>query len=231
MLLPAVVKTVQVVVAVQILDLHCQLTQQRSLAGFTQVIDELAVTLIQPEPLAGVLLHAISQRFHLQLRYVQHLDELRRMLQRQVHILEALKPVALTALAYPLLHLLSGHCTGHYGTYQLTEDLAVDQLEIIQLQQATPVQSLQLVVDLQHRRALLRQCLETLLMRTTVLPAFEEHQRLSGQSRLVSRVDPKHETSLKQLDNEIVQPWLLGAIAIGALHLLPQISIQAAAFD
>ncbi|MNC43074.1 hypothetical protein D3C75_919180 [compost metagenome] len=153
------------------------------------------------------------------------------MLQRQVHILEALKPVALTALAYPLLHLLSGHCTGHHGTYQFTEDLAVDQLEIIQLQQATPVQFLQLVVDLQHRRALLRQCLETLLMRTTVLPAFEEHQRFSGQSRFVSRVGPKHETSLKQLDNEIVQPWLLGAITIGALHLLPQISIQAAAFD
>ncbi|MOA17492.1 hypothetical protein D3C78_1377540 [compost metagenome] len=64
------------------------------------------------------------------------------MLQPQVHILEALKPVALTALAYPLFHLLSGHCAGNYGTYQLTEDLAVDQLEIIQFQQATPVQSL-----------------------------------------------------------------------------------------
>ncbi|MNQ78740.1 hypothetical protein D3C85_936610 [compost metagenome] len=63
--LPAVVKTAQVVVGVQVLDLLSQLTQQRSLTGFTQVIDELAVTLIQPEPLAGVFLHAISQRFHL----------------------------------------------------------------------------------------------------------------------------------------------------------------------
>ncbi|MNP55314.1 hypothetical protein D3C76_1499500 [compost metagenome] len=112
--------------------------------------------------------------------------------------------MALAALAYPLLHILSGHCTGHYRTYQFTEYLAVDQFKIIQLQQATPVEGLQLVVDLQHHRALLRQCLETLLMRTTVLPAFKKHQRLSGQSRLISRVDPKHETSLKQLDNEIV---------------------------
>ena len=83
-------------------------------------------------------------------------------------------------LDQPLEHvdLLRSHRSRHHCMDQLTEDLAVDQLEVIQLHQLAVIEPMQPVADLQYFGTLPGEQLEALLMGAAVLPALEEHQRL-----------------------------------------------------
>ena len=194
-------------------------------------MDELAIALIQPEPMSRVLAHAIIQRTHLQRRSVQQMHELGRVFQCQVHMFEVLEPMALPALAHPLLHLGDRDGARHHRMHQLTENLAVDQFEVIQIYQLAIIQRLQFLVDLQDLGTPPGKRLEAGLVHAAVFPAAQEHQRLGGQGADAGRVDTGQETVLEQLDHKILQAWLRRVVAISTLDLLPQIFLQLTALD
>ena len=141
-LLPAHIQTRQVVVGIEVFDQMVQTQQQRGLAGLPGVVNEFAITLIQLEPSFGVLVHTIGQRIHLQLHQLQLLNELRTVFKGQIHVLVAFKPMPLPTKTHALLDILSGHRAGHHLAHQLTQDLAVNGLKLIDCRQLAVVQCL-----------------------------------------------------------------------------------------
>src|SRR3546814_14925166 len=70
----------------------------------------------------------------------------------------------------------------HHRMYQLAENLAVDQLEVIQICQLAIVQRLQFLVDLQDLGTPPGKRLEAGLVHAAVFPAAPEYQRPGGRS-------------------------------------------------
>ncbi|MCY1304185.1 hypothetical protein D9M70_539310 [compost metagenome] len=111
-------------------------------------MDEFAIQLIQPVPALRVLLHAIGQGGHFQLGCIQRLQELRSMIQRQIDILEMAEPMALAPLTHRLLDIGSSRRSGNSRANQLTEDLAVYQLKVIEIKEGSIIELMQLVTNL-----------------------------------------------------------------------------------
>lgn len=70
------------------------------------------------------------------------------MIQRQIDILEMAKPMALASLTYRLLNIGSSRSPSYRRANQLTEDLAVYQLKVIEIKEGSIIELMQLVTNL-----------------------------------------------------------------------------------
>ena len=190
------------------------------------MVDKLAVMLIQREPGRRVLVDAVGQRFHLQRRQLQLVHELRRVLQRQVHIGIARKPMPPAPLQHPAFQLLRRHRARRHLAHQLAKDLAIQHLELVHRHQRAVVQDLQTFFNLQNTGALGRQHLKRLGMGAAVLPAADEHLGLLRQAGFEVRIHLREKAAFEQLNRKILQTRLAAAVAKAALHQLPKILVQ-----
>ena len=169
---------------------------------------------------------AVGQRFHLQRRQLQLVHELRRVLQRQVHIGIARKPMPPAPLQHPAFQLLRRHRARRHLAHQLVEDLAIHHLELVHRHQRAVVQDLQTFFNLQNTGALGRQHLKRLGMGAAVLPAPNEHLGLLRQAGFEVRIHLREKAAFEQLNRKILQTRLAAAVAKAALHQLPKILVQ-----
>ncbi|MDT4877034.1 hypothetical protein FQZ97_1125250 [compost metagenome] len=70
------------------------------------------------------------------------------MIQRQIDILEMAEPMALASLTNRQLNIGSSCRSGYRRANQLTEDLAVYQLKVIEIKEGSIIELMQLVTNL-----------------------------------------------------------------------------------
>ncbi len=85
-------------------------------------------------------------------------------------------PVPLPTLTNPERHIPGRYCSGHYTINQLTDDLLVNQPEVVQINQRAEVTFIQILLNTKIKRTLIRQRLKGCFILATVFPPPQKDQ-------------------------------------------------------